>query len=1096
MSESVERLAQLFLDLQGQITTLANKPQLPASSIPRGESIDVVDPETGQPIMIIGEQHDGTVGAVPIDGPVPPVPSAPVVESGIGLTITYDGRMASGEDRFPMDGEGVEAWIRPLPEPDAPGEPGTEPVPDPGDDPDDPTPPEPVPDLDDIDTLDAPFPGLAGAQLVHTFPAAGGTATVALPVGGWMVALVTRTVPGRRSAPSAIGIGEVTSVLDAEVMADLEQRLDDNETAVDTAREGLEELRDERLPQVDSNLQAVGELLAAVRERVGNKRWVGPSTFTVPDFTTAVDFVRVEPLGGGMVRFTALLPGPHTEWRVGGVVTGDDGPVMTRTFSTPGDYWVRVTSGGVQHQAPVSITPAMMVAAEDLWDDIEWPEIDWSQASIALDQLTVAGILAPDVLAMLRQDVLVAGIVLATEAFIGGHAILENSLQARHVVASESLSAKVAEFIEVAVDKLVVTEEAHFSLAVVDRLFADVFAVKKILAEHADLGSFAADEGFAALMRAAVFIAGAVPPSALAVGVEELIPDPMWEQADRHRVPQGSAYRWSTGVAYRRGGQARTLWLSGSALTVADRLYLTDAPDGQGGWVANPIPARPGERFQLALDAHRASGAFGVAIGLEVLDSGGVKIGDVVVAAPAAQATEAMVTTDGVVVVPDGGFAVRPWVGADPATTPVVGSWYVSRVSMRGVQASTTQQGYTTQVTGRGLETLTPNLEPMTQLGAFERNGLVLLSTSGDNAGDTTVAITDDGRGAFVELAAGSIWYRGTELADVLTEHESRIVTRMSFSPYQFDNIPGTGGFLDMVEVGFQMQSGHLYRIVARPINVLLGSASGDTAVSAGLHWTTNGSRPTRASERIFLDHHTPSSAVSQRVTFDCERLAHGSGFARVLLSVSAATRSLSLMDVASLYVEDLGLDPGPDDGTVRNYVRANAGDPAPPTPSPKTRKRSPFGRAWIKSWQENGQSPNAIAGKAFQGYTRHYSSAGLYRSMVGFNNMTGTLSGVDTADIEKIEVGITNGYTYATTFVIRPHGETSVPGSFSQETAHGSVMVTVPAGQTRWVAMPASTHGGWKNGTFRGVSFFAPGTGAQYYGYASQVTALATYRS
>lgn len=236
---------------------------------------------------------------------------------------------------------------------------------------------------------------------------------------------------------------------------------------MEEAREWIDETGQElvqRLGSAEGAISTVEDVLENVRSNVGRKQWVwapgaGPQVLVVHDpEPTATEFVRAEPLGDGKVKFTALIPGVHTDWQVGAATGLADGDTYTHTFTETGTFWVRVRTDGVLHQAPFTVEPAVLGPADELgsWEDMEWPDIDWSDAEIGLDQLRDAGLLDPDVWSRLFEDVVVGGVVAATEAFIGSNAIIDNAVQARHVVASESLWAKLATFARVTTDMLLV----------------------------------------------------------------------------------------------------------------------------------------------------------------------------------------------------------------------------------------------------------------------------------------------------------------------------------------------------------------------------------------------------------------------------------------------------------------------------------------------------------------------------------------------------------------------------------------------------------------------------------------------------------------
>src|SRR5690606_15417993 len=227
------------------------------------------------------------------------------------------------------------------------------------------------------------------------------------------------------------------------------------------AREWVDETGQELVQRVGSAEGAIGtveDVLEGVRSNVGRKMWGGDS------FTSAGGTFTVEPIGSGRLRI-AQVEGPSpvpVRYLCGsnGWNESFDGSVVVVEVPEPGTYSV------VAYDAPDAtvgsdVLAGLVVTAEMMspdygWVDMEWPDIDWSDAEIGLDQLRDAGLLDPDVWARLFEDVVVGGVVAATEAFIGSNAIIDNAVQARHVVASESLWAKLATFARVTTDMLLV----------------------------------------------------------------------------------------------------------------------------------------------------------------------------------------------------------------------------------------------------------------------------------------------------------------------------------------------------------------------------------------------------------------------------------------------------------------------------------------------------------------------------------------------------------------------------------------------------------------------------------------------------------------
>jgi hypothetical protein len=215
----IDDLARRLTRLERTTIAANSTPQLAHSSIEGGGSIGVYDVD-GVNVARIGAQFDGTYGAVPLTGPTPPVPSAPIVEGGpVSLTVTWDGRYADLEARAPLDFHAVEVWV-----------------------------------------YDIPDMTRETSELVGAFPTeAGGTLTFSRPTGVWYVRLVAKSIPGLRSDMSEVGFGEATSVVDPATVAALDSALataqDDLTDAagrLDAAETTLNETFPQRFEAVES----------------------------------------------------------------------------------------------------------------------------------------------------------------------------------------------------------------------------------------------------------------------------------------------------------------------------------------------------------------------------------------------------------------------------------------------------------------------------------------------------------------------------------------------------------------------------------------------------------------------------------------------------------------------------------------------------------------------------------------------------------------------------------------------------------------------------------------------------------------------------
>ena len=197
---AIRELAKQLADLKRQMTALSTSNRLSHSALePTGRIVQY--DEDGVPLAVVGAQDDGTFGAVTYYGPPPPVASVPVVEGGPGYaTITWDGRYEDIEARAPNDFQAVEVWAAPE---------GTTPT-------------------------------ALHRRVTFTDPA-GGSVVVALDVGRWVVALVTRTTPGRRAAPSGVALVEVSTSASTEALELARQEMANAVSELETADAELAE---------------------------------------------------------------------------------------------------------------------------------------------------------------------------------------------------------------------------------------------------------------------------------------------------------------------------------------------------------------------------------------------------------------------------------------------------------------------------------------------------------------------------------------------------------------------------------------------------------------------------------------------------------------------------------------------------------------------------------------------------------------------------------------------------------------------------------------------------------------------------------------
>jgi hypothetical protein len=94
---AIKALTRRVIALQEAQRRANRTPQLTRSSIDNG-SLNIRD-ATGQLTGLVGVQYDGTTGAVVVAGPIPPVPTAPVLEAVTsGVRIRWDGTFVQTSD--------------------------------------------------------------------------------------------------------------------------------------------------------------------------------------------------------------------------------------------------------------------------------------------------------------------------------------------------------------------------------------------------------------------------------------------------------------------------------------------------------------------------------------------------------------------------------------------------------------------------------------------------------------------------------------------------------------------------------------------------------------------------------------------------------------------------------------------------------------------------------------------------------------------------------------------------------------------------------------------------------------------------------------
>ena len=103
-------LAEMVVELQRRVDGLSTN-QMAHTSL-EGTGVPVYS-ETGQLSGMMGRLPDGSYGTATLSGPVPPIPSVPLVQAvrGVGLEITWDGLFADAQAVVPLEGGRLEVYV-------------------------------------------------------------------------------------------------------------------------------------------------------------------------------------------------------------------------------------------------------------------------------------------------------------------------------------------------------------------------------------------------------------------------------------------------------------------------------------------------------------------------------------------------------------------------------------------------------------------------------------------------------------------------------------------------------------------------------------------------------------------------------------------------------------------------------------------------------------------------------------------------------------------------------------------------------------------------------------------------------------------------
>jgi hypothetical protein len=1121
----------MFTNMQSEIRALQTAPRLGMSSL-EGGAIAIYD-ENGNLVAVVGQQEDGTNGAVTLDGPVPPRPVAPRVEGGPAqLTITWNGQVLddeTGEVRpLPMDFQAVEIFVR---------EPGQE--------------------------WDLYNPvGVIASE-------AGGQKVVVVLPGAQQVALRTRATSGRTSALSdvvtAVALsGPATEQKLDEARGEIEKSLDEltqktseafqagtNAAAkADTAASAASTAQE----AADQARKAAEAAIAQAENKVTNwsfeqglDGWT-PSggTVTVEDSPTAYDGGHVARMTSNTSADTRLQSSTaamaaaeggqtwllRTRVRVVGAVpaSGNVTLAYTRRTSAGGSSSASLTHVGAgqtlaltqdwqtvdgQVTLPAGTTKvgAYLIARTTLpagtvveWDAVEMRDITQVKAALDAAASAQARADAAHTLAGTANE----NAQLAVSSANGKNSLMRSTAapsgtgkvvgdvwwryqdDTYKVVIGQwvwsgtqwveaGLSHQVISSVDIG--SLTVVGQATLAQAVIDALWVQVVNARKITTSMLLVGN----------------PANIVPNGAGELGDTTGWPSALvWDTADK---PAGLPGSFRTPA-----GQGTT---SGSPLFDVE----PSTPYRFEVWVKAD---KPNSRLYIELrDQDGNHGTTSVQLGDEpTAASGGYPVANYVVPTTWTKVVAKTTTTAAANKLRIGSLYFNHPNGTERGAV----QWIAGLRMVPMTDASVMVDG---TVTARTLELelalltkiiagaphgthaeMSPSgfrvfkedpidgvPDEVVRLGVADTNDYFAVT---DSAGEVLATIDEAGDATFQDLnVPGTITLAGDDLATLLDQHPYGTLAKVTLAG---DVVVGsTAGRL--LAANFQIPGDgdrqirlNLSVAIERqsdgaeiPVAIDLKMNATGTVVSGNTTQKTFDAQTDSAANRTFTtsyEFRSTELGVTDFLSVGIwARTATGRNV-RILSSGSSRVPNAE----TSITVEDLG--PGVPTGRQTGTSTEQSGSADGSGTVGKTTRTKTVDAAWTANYKAGGALHATNEGRAHQGYN----SANPRRmSQIGFPSLAADLSG---ATINWIEVYVYFAHWWNNaggTAVIGVHRNGSAPSTYSNQT-DDVVRKAIKKPGGAWVRLPSSTFAGWLSGSWRGITLRAPGdsTSTAYYGYAT----------
>jgi hypothetical protein len=368
--------------------------------------------------------------------------------------------------------------------------------------------------------------------------------------------------------------------------------------------------------------------------------------------------------------------------------------------------------------------------------------------------------------------------------------------------------------------------------------------------------------------------------------------------------------------------------------------------------------------------------------------------------------------------------------------------------------------------------------------------------------GDNTLAatISQDGIGSFDEVNANALYYKGSELTDILLRLPQGVVARGAhdFGGWGASNnlLIGSNSYYGIMSAGWNALPRRTYKVSFKT-PMWAASTAGEIQFAFMLRVVNQGdtSLPTMANSGTWQHIIRTYSSVG---SWEAETIESHINTAEDLIGkqvqvIIAAwhgpagnTGFVRLFLGSELIVEDVG----DWDKASPAYHSSGGGaqfdgDPVPPPPTTQT-YTSQWGAYDSRSYTGGNAFYNYNVGQMYQGLSP--AGYGNLKSIAVFPDMTGALAG---ATIHYVRVYFNFNHWYYNsggTARIGVHGHTGLPGTFGSVGPMTAFSGGWPKPGARWVELSPGHFDGFRTGQWRGVYLEGDG-GYGTYGYADRPT-------